>query len=211
MNFPKIIALAGKKRAGKTLVASYLNIRYDYTVLNFADELKNLVCDITEMSRTRLESLKEHHFDIQIQDHHIKLISERTDIKEESIMYSLGTKRHFSGPRDMLQFLGTDIIRDNNPYWHINALHSKIDLIDETKRYCIADMRFENEKEYLESICSKTVYIQRDQLDQTIDSHVSENNLAKCDRFDAVLYNNRDIQALINNLEVLVYKMSKSH
>lgn len=208
MGLPKIIAIAGKKGAGKTLVASYLHTRYGYTILNFADELKDLVCDILEISREYLEKTKEYCYDIHLEDEHIQMISDKIGTSPKDVLESLQFKRVFSSPREMLQIIGTEVIRQSNPLWHIQSLNSKIDLIDDTKRYCIADMRFENEKEYCKGALTKTMYIHRNT--NTNDKHISENNLSDCDGFDVVLYNNRDIDALVGNIEVCIASFQKS-
>lgn len=227
MILPKLIGIAGKKTSGKTLVADYLSIRYNYTVMNFADELKDMICVILDIDRKQLEFYKNCENGtipipmsipmsiptLVINDSHIELLAYRTGIDISLIEQEFDSKRTFKSIRHLLQFVGTQVIRKYKPNWHIECLYNKI--LNNHKNdalycacICIGDMRFKNEKEFIENSGGKTIYIQRDSLNDSNDTHISENNLnIRDDIFDTILYNNKDIEALVRNIDVTMNRM----
>jgi hypothetical protein len=160
---------------------------YGYKNINFADGLKNLVCFCLNITRDELERKKDvidgTTYDLS---QHIDYISLETSI-DKNILLEIIPKKHFISIRQILQFLGTDIIRQYNPMWHINKIRSL--LVNNTDIfYSIGDTRFENEKNLIEEFDGESWYIVRDNL-KNIDEHISENELSH-NNFKNVIYNN---------------------
>ena len=86
MVFPKIISFSGKKHSGKTELAK-INEQYGYININFADELKNLVCYCLNITRNVLENEKDVVNEIIIYNLscYIEYISEQTSIDKNII------------------------------------------------------------------------------------------------------------------------------
>ena len=51
--------------------------------------------------------------------------------------------------RDMLQYIGTNVIREYNPNWHVDKLR---EMIKPNTNYVFEDTRFPNEKKMLEEL-----------------------------------------------------------
>jgi hypothetical protein len=90
-----------------------------------------------------------------------------------------------------LQVIGTDIIRRHKPDWHLNSIK-----LSPNKKYCFDDLRFPNEKKFIESIGGICVYI--DKESKLVDSHESENALS-IDDFELVITNNVPIESFIHS------------
>lgn len=197
MPLPRLIAIAGKKGCGKTLSANYLSVRYGYTVINFADSLKNLVCKLLRVSRDELEKVKDMHYGIQLGHADFNTVAEYTGIHLDHVYRVLGNG-DFNGPRQMLQIIGTDLIRSFDSAWHVRQLAGAL---DDDKTYCIPDLRFNDELEFLLGLGCKTLLINRTRCGG--DSHISENSLGHV-QFDYVVRNDNDIDALVKNLDVFI-------
>jgi hypothetical protein len=186
MLFPKIISFSGKKHSGKTELCK-INEQYNYININYADELKNLVCNCLNITRDELELKKdicnEATYNL-IQK--INYISQETSINKD-VIQNLITNKQFISIREILQFIGTDIIRQHNPLWHIDKIKEKI-VNNPDKYYCIGDARFINEKKLIEDLNGECWYIIRDTL-QDNDSHISENELSQKE-FENIIDNN---------------------
>ena len=186
MLFPKIISFSGKKHSGKTELCK-INEQYSYININFADELKNLVCNCLNITRDELEIKKDVSNDVIYNlNQKIEYISQETLINK-NVIQNLITNKQFISIREILQFIGTDIIRQHNPLWHIDKIKQKI-VNNQDKYYCIGDTRFINEKQLIEDLHGECWYIIRDTLKEN-DAHISENELSQKD-FENIIDNN---------------------
>ena len=195
MVFPKIISFSGKKHSGKTELAK-INEQYGYININFADELKNLVCYCLNITRNVLENEKDVVNEIIIYNLscYIEYISEQTSI-DKNIIKNLLENKNFISIREILQYLGTDIIRKYQPLWHINKLKEKI-INNPGKYYCIADTRFMSEKETIDNLNGECWFIIRTTIENN-DTHISENELSHIN-FKNIIYNNKSKEEFIN-------------
>jgi hypothetical protein len=190
-----IYAFAGKKHSGKSTICKYLSKTQGYIVSSFGNELKNIVSTILGVSRETLEDIKNNeNYTISIFERDIKYISSKTDINSDIINEVLSKKSSYN-PRTLLQVIGTDIIRRHNPDWHLKNVK-----IEPGIRYCIDDLRFPNEKKYIENLGGKCIYI--DRMSINTDTHESENALSKSD-FEYTLSNNLDIETLKLKFEMM--------
>lgn len=192
---PKILSFSGRKHSGKTELAKVC-LNYNYQMINFADSLKNLICDSLEISREYLEE----HKDTIINDKYdlsknIKYIAHETNIDEEIVTTFLLNK--FDSIRQILQILGTNLIRNYNPSWHINKVKEHIKKNPNTY-YCIGDTRFLDEKQMIEELNGQCWFIIRPNMFE-ISNHNSEISLKWSDFGNNIIVNNTNKTTLINN------------
>ena len=172
--YPKIIAFSGRKHSGKSMLLEHCKQRYGYQVLYFADGLKQLVCLTLGISRSTLEKTKDVLQPICIQ----------TDLIEKEFKIK-PIKNNFNSIREMMQYIGTDIIREHNPRWHIDQLHRNI----RSDRICIGDCRFPNEKQFVKDLGGETWFIIRPFYILDISNHDSETSLHWSDFDGKVIIN----------------------
>ena len=81
---PKILSFSGRKHSGKTELAK-ICIKYNYELINFADGLKELICNSLDISKEYLEEYKdiivENNFKYDL-SRKIKYISNEINIEE---------------------------------------------------------------------------------------------------------------------------------
>lgn len=172
-NLPKIFSFSGRKHSGKTELAR-LCVEYNYELINFADALKELICNCLEITKEYLEEYKDIKVDSKYNlTKQIKYISNEINIEESIVSNYLSVS--FDSIRKILQIIGTDLIRNYNHLWHINKIKQKI-LNNPDKYYCVGDTRFLDEKEMLEDLNCECWFIIRPNM-LNISNHYSEINL----------------------------------
>jgi hypothetical protein len=207
---PKIFSFSGRKHSGKTELAKVC-IKYNYELINFADSLKELICNSLDITREYLEEYKdiivENKYDLSKK---IKYISNEINIEEGIVSEFLS--KPFDSIRKILQIIGTNLIRNYNHLWHINKIKDKI-LNNPDKYFCIGDTRFIDEKQMVEELNGECWFIIRPNMFD-ISNHYSEINLKWNDFGDDIIINNINKETLIekwqNYLESLKFdKLSR--
>jgi len=204
---PKIFSFSGRKHSGKTELAKVC-IQYNYELINFADSLKELICNSLDISREYLEEYKdkivEGNFKYDLSKK-IKYISNEINIQEKIVSEFLSEP--FDSIRKILQIIGTNLIRSYNNLWHINKIKEKI-LNNPDKYYCIGDTRFLDEKKMVEDLNGECWFIIRPNIFE-ISNHYSEINLKWNIFGDNIIINNINKETLIqkwkNYLESLKF------
>ena len=150
MTIPKIISFSGKKHCGKSELCR-VSEEYGYININFADELKFLICRCLKITKNELEKNKDFKYKYKLNEEHINIIIQELLLNEEhiNIIQELLLDKEFNSIREILQFIGTDVIRAFNPSWHIKKIKDKINPI---KKYVIGDTRFLDEKKWLKNL-----------------------------------------------------------
>lgn len=138
-----IIGISGTKRSGKTTAQKVFE-KHGYKSLNFASALKDIVCRTFKINDNVLESLKDIQFKMPI-DYNHKLLS--YELSHE-LNADISINKDFYSYREFMQYIGTDIIRTYDKDWHINKLDKKIKS-NTFGKYCIGDVRFPNEYDYI--------------------------------------------------------------
>ena len=197
---PKLLAIIGKAGSGKTTVAKYLSQYKAYTIQSFANNLKKIVSESLGMSSNDLERIKNEtmYFDTTSID--TNYISVCTDIDEKVISECL-YKFEKVTPRQLLQVVGTDIIRKCNPNWHIQQLNIE----SKSSKVCFDDTRFHNELKYIRENGGKVVHIQRD-FGNTSDTHISENEL-NADNADFIIVNDSSLSELFSKIDEITSRL----
>ena len=94
----------------------------------------------------------------------------------------------FKNTRELMQFIGTDLIREYCSDWHINKVREIIETNGD-KNFVIDDVRFPNERELIESLGGTLWFVVRPKLDN-VSNHISETAL-KWQEFDNIIVNNK--------------------
>jgi hypothetical protein len=202
-----VLGLGGKKRSGKDTSADILVKEFGYTKLSFGDDLKHLCQAMTGIPLKNFyeESLKDTKFSSPLVLNKTDLYNNILDYfnKTESLFQPTDEKIAFSSPREIMQVIGTDIVRktlfDNN-FW-ITFLSNKIKQIETP--VVIADMRFSHERKFIKELGGITCRIKREEADGSGDSHSSENDLGEDSEYDFVLLNNGSMSELRSSVRQL--------
>lgn len=192
-----VITISGRKQSGKTELAN-ICVKHGFIKLAIADSLKNLVCILLGVNREHLNINKESPLKFKASEEHCEILSEHLPIELEDIR-NLFLNREFVSIRELLQYLGTDIIRLWCPNWHIDKLLS---LLDKEHNYVIDDVRFPNEKQALDSIGAESFFIIRPGWYE-YSNHSSEIAL-NWTNFENVLINDRKLSLFVKKWERLI-------
>ena len=203
-----IIGLCGRMRSGKTELAN-ICIKYGYEKLYFALPLKQLCAKLLGMSIDELDKLKNNGTEISFEM--TKCICDAVAM-ETRIPYSdvmaccLG--KTMKNVREMLQQIGTNLIRTYNYNWHVNKIR---DMIDPDKDYVIDDVRFPNEKQMVEDLGGDCWYVVRPTIDN-VSNHVSETSLSWNSCGNKIIINDSTLSNLLFKWEniMLDYKSTVS-
>lgn len=201
MTLPNIISFSGRKGSGKTELAKVC-VKYGYHIINFADKLKKLVSECLNITLDDLDKLKDT---VKIWDLSGKtsFISQQLEINETIVnQYCKGS---FKSIREILQVIGTDIIRQYNPDWHINKTIKYI-IENKDKRFCIGDCRFINEKTAIKKLGGECWFIIRPEI-KSISNHSSETELNWSYFEDKIIINNIEKKCFIKKWDDYLYKL----
>jgi hypothetical protein len=193
-----IIGLSGKRRVGKDTTANILVSEFGYIKMSFADELKIMCSKVFNIDIKYFydDDLKDEKFvqPLAILPRHVTLIASHVAkhgfiVTKEMVtkMDSIGIGQLMDTPRQLLQFVGTEIIR--------NVVDSKIWIIILNKKLktyegnaIIQDGRFSNERAALRDAGAMLCLIKRPSLSNQ-DTHASENDLGEDYEYDDILMN----------------------
>jgi len=181
-----IIGLTGKKRSGKDTVADHLVAKYGFIKLSFAGPLK-------EACKTLFQFTDE-------QVH--------TDKKEEPDEF------WNVSPRVVLQFIGTDVFRNQmseiipnieGNFWVTLAEKRCIELVKQNKdvKIVISDVRFQNEAEMINRLGGKVIKIIRPSLN-SVDEHISETGIDSINIIDYNIVNDNTIDEMLDHIDIIM-------
>lgn len=151
-----IISISGRKGSGKSELAK-ICIERGFIPLKFADSLKDLVCHVLDMDRQTLEIEKETVISYTFSEINLNYFEEYSGIPFDYLR-NLLLGKVFTSAREILQYVGTEVIRNYNPNWHSDKLRAKI---EEGKNYVVDDMRFLSEKNSISDLDVKFFFIIR--------------------------------------------------
>lgn len=181
----KIIGFAGRKRAGKTCLSKHLTEKYNGTIVTVADALKRLCCDLcgfkdVEELNFYKDNGTSYSFNPNKAQKWSKIICEQvfgeyTDEQYSEIVELLNGIYTYN-VRELLQFVGTDIIRKYKPNWHVEKMVEAINNAP-TDLVCVDDVRFPNEKNAIEDLGGTVFFVMRPDLNVGVSNHESEVSL----------------------------------
>lgn len=187
----KIIGFSGRCFSGKTELAKLCE-KYGYIRLSFGLPLKTLLSQILNITIEDINKLKKEGLNFYFKDCDKQFLSKEAQIPYDKIS-EIVDNRIFHNTRDLMQVIGTDIIRKYNQDWHVMRLKKEINSIN---NFVIDDIRFPNEKKLIEQLDGINWYIIRPNLEIPISNHVSETALSWRD-FNNIIINNSTKEELI--------------
>lgn len=228
----KVLGFVGPKGAGKD--EAYKLLRESGKVLqkmSFAAPMKEICKKVFELTDYQVDDPvgKERELEtpITLTNRHLRLINKELASWVEPVDAETGIIRYnvnkisvaglegmvFKTPRHLLQFIGTDYIRDRVwTEWHVTAALSDkalAKLPDQNAIYAVTDVRFENELSALQTKFGPAFagfYIERPEAEERLKqaTHPSELMTIKLRETlgpDAVLKNDGDINDLKKTLK----------
>jgi len=202
----RIIGIAGRCRSGKTELAKVC-MEHGYKKLYFALPLKQLCANLLNVSIAALNEAKDKGIDISlyIDDNICDILSKETDISIEKVKETCYGKT-LNTVREMLQFIGTDLIRKYNSDWHVNRIK---EMIEPELDYVIDDVRFPNEKKLIEDLGGDCWFVTRTTLDN-VSNHISETSITINDCWNRIIINDNTLHYLLFKWDTFIDNYEKS-
>jgi hypothetical protein len=204
-----IIGLSGKALSGKDTTADYLLLKHNfYEKVGFAKNLKEMCIKVFSLTEkdvynqdykgvpfTQPLLLSEKHLeDI------IKWISTTHIINGVKVSDFVG--KVLISPRDVLQYVGTDIIRSMCDTYHSDIVEKKIHSVEDI---VVSDVRFNNEVKLIKDCGGFVVRINRDfSLSGGKRKHQSEVALDDFNGWDYILNNNSSLNDLYKDIDEMI-------
>ena len=183
MNHKKynLIGIIGKKGSGKDTAANYI-IQKNPTYLkySFADPLKKVCSILFNFTEDQLYGDKKEEID------------KNWDIT----------------PRKIMQYIGTDILRDNLkniiPHYKGNIWITLFEKqLEKYNNLIVPDVRFNDEAYAIKKNGGILIKIERDLIEDEHSSHISENTIFDEHIIDYTIVNNSSLVDLYDNLDLL--------
>lgn len=167
----EVYGIMGNKGHGKDTFANILvssNKGASFTIIHFADALKDLVVNVFGITRYDVETQegKEAKFAVPINiDLFLPAIKAKTglSIKPQGLIAA--------SPRELLQFVGSNYIRTVDQSYWVGKIKS---ILNTKKRIVIPDTRFTNEAAVITASGGKIIRITRVDIPKNTDLHISE-------------------------------------
>lgn len=173
--YSRIIAFAGRKRSGKGMLARGMKeYSPNVVIVTIADNLKYLCCELLNTTYDKLNKMKDDNttFEAKVDGSWVSIINRETKISDDIICKEIGGCI-FTNVREILQVIGTDLIRKYIPDWHIDKTIERIKSYGEDKIIVVDDVRFPNEKSKIEDIGGDVFFVMRPNC-WDISNHPSE-------------------------------------
>lgn len=200
-----VFSFSGRQLSGKTTLAKIL-IANGYEKISFADYLKEIVSELYSLPIENFYSTELKQCDLSNQ-----LLWDNKSADKLSKMTGLddlfnGSPKNLVSIREALQYIGTDILRKADPFFHVKSIRRKI---KPGGKYVLDDVRFKNELQALKAFNSVNCFVLRPQNFDHYSNHQSEVDLKSYD-FDNVIVNDGSLERLIKNFNVFL-KWRLSH
>ena len=187
----KIIGFAGRLQSGKTELANICT-EFGYEKLSVATPLKTMIAACLLETVEGVNMLKTAKLNYVFDKDDQEYISYCTRVPFEIVHDKLEGKV-FENTREMMQFIGTEIIREYNPNWHVDELKK---LIKDDVKYVIDDIRFPNELALIQELGGVCWCVVRPKINNVI-NHDSEISLP-WNMFEHVIVNDGSLVELQN-------------
>ena len=203
----KIIAFAGRKRSGKGMLAKGMREHSpNVVIIAVADSLKFLCCKLLNRTYDELNQMKDDGttFEAKVDDYWVSTIKHEVKISDNIIRNEIGG-RVFTNVREVLQIIGTDLIRKYSPDWHIDKTIERIKSYGDDKIVVVEDVRFPNEKRRIEEIGGDVYFIIRPNY-WDVSNHPSEMALKYTDFNDnRIIINEYSKEQMIEYFNALYF------
>lgn len=195
-----IIGICGLIGSGKGTVAEHLMREHNFIGISFAETLKDAAACIFGWDREMLEGATPESRD-------------ERELKDEWWSERLGWD---VSPRKMLQFFGTEVMRDNldSHIWAhatekrmLDTINYFYEMTGQKPHFVISDVRFPNEIAMIRRNGGKIWHVQRGELPAWFgkdDPSIHESEKAwNNEQFDALIFNNGTIEELNQTIDNL--------
>ena len=203
----RIIAFAGRKRSGKSMLAKGMReYSSNIVIVTIADNLKFLCCKLLNRTYDELNQMKDDGtiFEAKVDDYWVSTIKHEVKISDNIIRNEIGG-RVFTNVREVLQIIGTDLIRKYSPDWHIDKTIEHIKSYGDDKIVVVEDVRFPNEKRRIEEIGGDVYFIIRPNY-WDVSNHPSEKALKYTDFNDnRIIINEYSKEQMIEYFNALYF------
>lgn len=205
----KIIGLSGRARSGKTSLAQYLCEYHGAKIVTIANSLKKLCCDLLNVDMKTLNNMKDANTSIKIDDKEkfSEILSISTNINQNVVLSELNNY-NITNVRELLQIVGTNIIRKYNEDWHANKMVDSINEIiksNDKTTIVIDDVRFRNERNAIEKVGGDVFFILRTYINKVM-NHASEISLKWFEyNYDKIILNNSTKNEFLKKAENILY------
>lgn len=210
----KIVGLTGFAKSGKSTVAGFLKELGGQEVA-FAKHLKDVCSVALDIPRDYFDNqeFKEKPFFVTLNEYDIGLILRYFQVscvfEPEAIIKHAGVI--LESPRQIAQYVGTEILRAIDPNIHINMAF-KLNENSKAKFLICSDIRFENELKAVKGRGGVVMGIQRDSIKPADmrNLHASEAEIPKL-IFDAdtIIFNQSTTEELKTAVEFSVHNYLK--
>jgi hypothetical protein len=199
-----IVAIAGRKSAGKTTLANVL-LQQGFVKISFATKLKELLSHLYGWDKGDLSDpqIKEKRLS-QTANWDEGTCHRLSSLVNESIKFD--KPMIFETMRQAMQHIGTDVLRKHDPDFHVKAT---ISALREDTDYVCDDVRFPNEIAAFRKCNALCIYILRPSVLE-YSNHASEISVTRHD-CDYVFLNNVSIETLTNKFRQFIQSMSNKH
>ena len=225
-----LLGFGGEAESGKSTACDYL-ISKGWHELSFARNLKEMCIKGFGLTSEQVydQAFKNEEFrygPIQLDVNHLRFIQDwimfKTDevgvdyfgFKKSLLRYIINSDKKilFRTPREVLQFVGTEICRKcYSETYHIDVVLNEIQEITKKDKssICISDARFINEREFVTSLGGLNIHIfdvnKEKKASVGIEGHDSENEIMK-GNYDFVIENDKTEgkDALFKKLEEIL-------
>lgn len=212
-----VLGISGFAGSGKDTIANHLIEKHGWSgKLSFARNLKDMVKYVFKLSEYQVSDHDGKKQDLgevvlttsqlggiltwMCRTHDASGLAGRKAEIKQFLADSVGRK--FSTPREIMQFVGTDVCRNIIPTYHIDIIQKLVQQIE--GNWIITDVRFINEAEMLQSLNGVLIRVERPDLSLTeVYRHSSETALNDWNQWNSVILNDTP------NVEDLYTKVDK--
>lgn len=200
-----LIGFAGRARSGKTTLCKFLRKEKNAKIVTIASYLKKLCCEVLSMNMNTLLEYKDNNTELNLtfDNAAYKILNDRTGIPLDILHQELNNVIIHT-IREMLQVVGTNVIRKYNSNWHVDQMREEILSYDNNTMVVIDDVRFPNERQAIEELGGIVLFIIRPSFDY-ISNHISETSLKWYNFSDThIILNYTNIYALFADFDIMV-------
>jgi len=213
-----VIGIGGDLESGKDTAADFIiKLRKNYKKLHFAENLKRMCMVAFNLSehdvyteegkKTPFAEPKEFTYEAAIEIcHWAKNVNDFPDNGYFAKVITLANnnpnsiypmREVFRTPREILQYVGTEVCRECIFIdYHVDVVRKQMyRAFHDGYNVVIADMRFENERDFVSMMGGKKLVIRNPELNKGhigITGHKSENSLGPDGEYDHVINNTKD-------------------
>ena len=181
------VGILGKKGSGKDTLADYLVEHNGFIKYSFIDPIKNIVKILFNLSDTQVNGyLKEN-------------VDKRWGLSPRVILQRFGTEFGQYKIYELFPELKTKVPKRNMWMKLFDIFLEE----NKDKNIVIADVRFQHEVDYLNTLNFNIIKLNRSL--NKMDSHISENEIDLINNYDYVIDNNSTKEELYGNYENFIY------